>query len=146
MRDNVLVAAEMRKGWSREKFKPGVLTDELIERIGLTSVAQERVDRLPTGTQRLVEMARALATKPRVVLLDEPSSGLNESETADFSELLIELAESGLAILLVEHDMGLVMSSCHHIHVLDFGQIIAYGTPDRGAGQPARARGLPGRG
>ena len=129
VRDNVLVAAEMRKGWSREKFKPGVLADELIERIGLTSVAEERVDRLPTGTQRLVEMARALATKPRVVLLDEPSSGLNESETEDFSHLLLELAESGLAILLVEHDMGLVMSACHHIHVLDFGQIIAYGTP-----------------
>jgi ABC-type branched-subunit amino acid transport system ATPase component len=129
VRDNVLVAAEMRKGWSREKFKPGVLTDELIERLGLASVAKERVDRLPTGTQRLVEMARALATKPRVVLLDEPSSGLNESETADFSELLVELASSGLAILLVEHDMGLVMSACHHIHVLDFGQIIAYGTP-----------------
>jgi branched-chain amino acid transport system ATP-binding protein len=129
VRDNILVAAEMRKGWSREKFKPGTLADELIERIGLTSVAQERVDRLPTGTQRLVEMARALATKPRVVLLDEPSSGLNEAETADFSELLVELAASGLAILLVEHDMGLVMSACHHIHVLDFGQIIAYGTP-----------------
>ena len=129
VRDNVLVAAEMRKGWSREKFKPGTLTDELIERIGLTSVADERVDRLPTGTQRLVEMARALATKPRVVLLDEPSSGLNEVETADFSELLLELAASGLAILLVEHDMGLVMAACHHIHVLDFGQIIAYGTP-----------------
>src|SRR3954469_8784266 len=74
-------------------------------------------------------MARALATKPRGVLLDEPSSGVNEAEPSGFSELLIELAESGLAILLVEHDMGLVMSSCHHIHVLDFGQIIAYGTP-----------------
>ena len=129
VRDNVLVAAEMRRGWSREKFKPGTLADELIERIGLTSVADERVDRLPTGTQRLVEMARALATKPRVVLLDEPSSGLNETETQDFSELLIQLAAEGLAILLVEHDMSLVMSSCHHIHVLDFGQIIAYGTP-----------------
>jgi ABC-type branched-subunit amino acid transport system ATPase component len=129
VRDNVLVAAEMRRGWSREKFKPGDLTDELIERIGLTSVAGERVDRLPTGTQRLVEMARALATKPRVVLLDEPSAGLNEAETSEFSELLIELAATGLAILLVEHDMGLVMSSCHHIHVLDFGQIIAFGTP-----------------
>jgi branched-chain amino acid transport system ATP-binding protein len=129
VRDNVLVAAEMRKGWSREKFKPGTLADELIERLGLTSVAKERVDRLSTGTQRLVEMARALATKPRVVLLDEPSSGLNESETDELAELLIELAGSGLAILLVEHDMGLVMSACHHIHVLDFGQIIAYGSP-----------------
>jgi ABC-type branched-subunit amino acid transport system ATPase component len=129
VRDNVLVAAEMRHGWSREKFKPGELTDELIERIGLTSVAQERVDRLPTGTQRLVELARALATKPTVILLDEPSSGLNESETDDLAELLVELAATGLAILLVEHDMGLVMSACHHIHVLDFGQIIAVGTP-----------------
>jgi ABC-type branched-subunit amino acid transport system ATPase component len=129
VRDNVLVAAEMRHGWSREKFKPADLTDELIERIGLTSVAQERVDRLPTGTQRLVELARALATKPRVILLDEPSSGLNESETDDLAELLVELAATGLGILLVEHDMGLVMSACHHIHVLDFGQIIAFGTP-----------------
>jgi ABC-type branched-subunit amino acid transport system ATPase component len=129
VRDNVLVAAEMRKGWSRERFKPGSLADELIERMGLTSVANERVDRLPTGTQRLVEMARALATKPRVVLLDEPSSGLNETETENLAELLLELAASGLAILLVEHDMSLVMSACHHIHVLDFGQIIAYGTP-----------------
>jgi ABC-type branched-subunit amino acid transport system ATPase component len=130
VRDNVLVAAEMRRGWSREKFKPGDLADELVERLGLRSVAKERVDRLPTGTQRLVEMARALATKPRVVLLDEPSAGLNESETTELSELLIELAATGLAILLVEHDMGLVMSACHHIHVLDFGQIIAFGTPN----------------
>jgi branched-chain amino acid transport system ATP-binding protein len=129
VRDNVLVAAEMRHGWSREKFKPADLSAELVERIGLTSVAGERVDRLPTGTQRLVELARALATKPRVVLLDEPSAGLNESETADLSELLVELATTGLGILLVEHDMGLVMSACHHIHVLDFGQIIAFGTP-----------------
>jgi len=119
VRDNVLVAAEMRRGWSREKFKPGDLADELVERLGLRSVAKERVDRLPTGTQRLVEMARALATKPRVVLLDEPSAGLNESETTELAELLIELAATGLAILLVEHDMGLVMSACHHIHVLD---------------------------
>jgi branched-chain amino acid transport system ATP-binding protein len=129
VRDNVLVASEMRRGWSRERFKPSNLADELIERIGLTSVAGERVDRLPTGTQRLVELARALATKPRVVLLDEPSAGLNESETADLAELLVELAATGLGILLVEHDMGLVMSACHHIHVLDFGQIIAFGTP-----------------
>ncbi len=129
VRDNVLVAAEMRRGWAREKTKPRVVADELIERIGLTSVADERVERLSTGTQRLVELARALATKPRVVLLDEPSSGLNSQETDDFAELLAELAATNLGILLVEHDMGLVMTACHHIHVLDFGQIIATGTP-----------------
>ena len=129
VRDNVLVAAEMRRGWSRDGSKPGQVVDELIERIGLGNVAGERVDRLPTGTQRLVELARALATKPRVVLLDEPSSGLNETETEELSKLLIELSGTGLGILLVEHDMSLVMSACHHIHVLDFGQIIAFGTP-----------------
>ena len=128
VRDNVLVAAEMRRGWSREKFKPGDLTDELIERIGLTPVARSASTACrpaPSGSSRWPR----LATKPRVVLLDEPSAGLNESETAEFSDLLIELAGTGLAILLVEHDMGLVMSSCHHIHVLDFGQIIVFGTP-----------------
>jgi ABC-type branched-subunit amino acid transport system ATPase component len=129
VRENILVAAEMRRGWSREKFSPGDLADELMERIGLTGVADARVEKLPTGTQRLIEIARALATKPKVVLLDEPSSGLNESETDELSELLLELAATGLGILLVEHDMGLVMTACHHIHVLDFGQIIAYGTP-----------------
>ena len=75
VRDNVLVAAEMRRGWSRERFKPGDVSDELIERVGLTSVSGERVDKLSTGTQRLVELARALATKPKIVLLDEPSVG-----------------------------------------------------------------------
>jgi branched-chain amino acid transport system ATP-binding protein len=136
VRDNVLVAAEMRKGWSRERFKPGQLADELIERIGLQAVAGERVDKLPTGTQRLVELARALATKPRVILLDEPSAGLNEEETDELAELLHELAGTGLGILLVEHDMGLVMSACDHIHVLDFGRIIAYGTPEEVQANP----------
>ncbi len=128
-RDNVLVAAEMRRGWSGEKFDPYELTDELIARIGLQSVAGERVDSLPTGTQRLVEVARALASKPRVLLLDEPSSGLDATETAALSALLRELAADGLAILLVEHDMGFVMGSCENIHVLDFGKIISSGTP-----------------
>ena len=136
VRDNVLVAAEMRKGWSREKFKPGELTDELVERVGLTAVAEQRVDQLPTGTQRLVEGARALATKPRVLLLDEPSAGLNEAETKALSVLLRELAATDLAILLVEHDMGLVMSTSDGIHVLDFGQIIATGSPEEVQADP----------
>ncbi|HEV2993225.1 MAG TPA: ATP-binding cassette domain-containing protein [Acidimicrobiia bacterium] len=130
VRDNVLVAAEMRRGWSRERFRPGALTDQLVERVGLASVAGERVDQLPTGTQRLVEVARALATKPRVLLLDEPSAGLNEEETTELAALLRELAATGLGILLVEHDMGLVMSASDGIHVLDFGRIIAVGTPE----------------
>ncbi len=136
VRDNVLVAAEMRRGWSRDRFKPGDLTDSLVERVGLRGVARERVDQLPTGTQRLVEVARALAAKPRVLLLDEPSAGLNDDETTALSKLLRELAGTGLAILLVEHDMGLVMGASDGIHVLDFGRIIAIGTPEQVQADP----------
>ena len=136
VRENILVAAEMKRGYSREKFSPGDLADELIERIGLESVATARVEKLPTGTQRLIEIARALATKPKLLLLDEPSSGLNEHETVELSDLLRELADTGLGILLVEHDMAMVMTTCHHINVLDFGQIIAYGTPEEVQANP----------
>ena len=74
-------------------------------------------------------MARALATQPRVLLLDEPSSGLSASETETFATLLRGLASTGIAILVVEHDMGFIMNLCHHIVVLDAGQVIATGTP-----------------
>jgi ABC-type branched-subunit amino acid transport system ATPase component len=128
--ENVLVAAEMRQGWARDRSQsPVALTREILARVGLEAVADERVDRLPTGTARLVELGRALATQPRVLLLDEPSAGLNESETATLGDLLREVAESGLAVLLVEHDMQFVMGTCERIHVLDFGRIISVGTP-----------------
>ncbi len=140
-RENVLVAAEMRRGWSRDRSRsPGVIADEILERVGLQAVADDRVDRLPTGTARLVELGRALATEPRVLLLDEPSAGLNESETGTLGTLLREVAGSGLAVLLVEHDMAFVMGTCARIHVLDFGRIISVGTPtDVQADQTVRA-------
>jgi ABC-type branched-subunit amino acid transport system ATPase component len=128
-RDNVLVAAEMRRGWSRERSDAAMGVDEIIDRVGLRGVADERVDQLPTGMARLVELARALASQPRVLLLDEPSSGLNEAETRTLGSLLQELASDGLAVLLVEHDMSFVMGTCAHIHVLDFGRVIAIGPP-----------------
>jgi ABC-type branched-subunit amino acid transport system ATPase component len=129
-RENVLVAAEMRRGWAHDRSRsPGVIADEILERVGLQTVADDRVDRLPTGTARLVELGRALAMQPRVLLLDEPSAGLNETETATLGALLREVAGSGLAVLLVEHDMSFVMGTCERIHVLDFGRIISVGTP-----------------
>jgi branched-chain amino acid transport system ATP-binding protein len=134
VRDNVRVAAEVRRSWSRrhrgtDQAPPTEVADELLDRVGLVPLADERVDALPTGSARLVEVARALATEPRVLLLDEPSSGLDESETDAFGDLLEGLAADGLGILLVEHDVDLVMRVCGRIHVLDFGRIIAVGTP-----------------
>lgn len=125
-RENVLVAAEM----SRANRNPAKLTDEILDRVGLRDVAQITVGTLPTGTARLVELARALAVKPKVLLLDEASSGLTEDETTAVGDLLQQVvAEDDLAVLLVEHDMSFVMNTCSHIHVLDFGQIIATGSP-----------------
>lgn len=101
----------------------------LLERVGILDYAEERADSVPTGTARLLEVARALACDPRLLLLDEPSSGLDEAETEAFGTLLLELAAEGRTILMVEHDMDLVMRVCHRIHVLDFGSIVAEGTP-----------------
>ncbi|MHB8464742.1 MAG: ABC transporter ATP-binding protein [Acidimicrobiales bacterium] len=127
-RENVLVAAEIRKRWSRDKSKPREIAEEIIDRVGIRAFADERGDNLPTGRARLVELARALATQPRLLLLDEPGSGLDTGETETFGDLLIELAADGLAVLLVEHDVELVMRVCERIHVLDFGRVIAQGT------------------
>ena len=130
VRDNVRVAAETRRNWSHDRsFRPDPVTDAVLARVGLQSVASVRADTLPTGTARLLEVARALATQPRALLLDEPSSGLNASESETLAVLLRELAASGIAILLVEHDMGFIMDLCAHIVVLDAGEVIAQGTP-----------------
>jgi branched-chain amino acid transport system ATP-binding protein len=129
VRENVLVAREIHAG-VRSWFgrKQDRVVDELIERVGLGRYAHHRADSVPTGVARLLEMARALAIEPRLLLLDEPSSGLDESETTTFGDLLVELASDGTAILMVEHDMELVMRVCQLIHVLEFGRVIATGT------------------
>ncbi len=133
-RDNVLVAAEM----SRHSRHPAQLTDTILSRVGLSDVADMTVGTLPTGTARLVELARALATSPRVLLLDEASSGLTEEETAAVGQLLKQLViEDDLAVLLVEHDMSFVMNTCSRIHVLDFGHVIAVGSPEEIQNDPA---------
>ena len=77
----------------------------------------------------MVEVARAIATSPRVLLLDEPASGLDDQETERFGALLASLAGDGLAVLIVEHDMSLVMNVCHDLYVLDLGRVIAHGPP-----------------
>lgn len=129
--ENIGVAASIgqrRVVKARTKANQGI-REEILDRVGLTSVANERADTLPTGTGRLVELARALATRPKVLLLDEPAAGQDADETERFSGILRDLASDGLAILLVEHDMELVMHVCDTIAVLDYGRIICTGTP-----------------
>ncbi|MGH2728807.1 MAG: ABC transporter ATP-binding protein [Actinomycetota bacterium] len=128
-KENILVAAEIRSRWSDEDFSPRAVTDEILERMELTRVADHRVDTMPTGLARLVELGRAMAAAPKLLLLDEPSSGLGDEETVFFARILRELTGEGLGILMVEHDVELVMDICARIHVLDFGRKIAAGAP-----------------
>ncbi|HEY2815273.1 MAG TPA: ABC transporter ATP-binding protein [Acidimicrobiales bacterium] len=130
VRSNIRVAADIERRHRRDRAAdPNRVADEIIERVGLTEVADARVDQLPTGLARLVEVGRALASKPRLLLLDEPASGQDESETRAFAVLLRELATDGLAVVLVEHDVQLVFRVCDEVCVLDFGHVLAVGPP-----------------
>jgi branched-chain amino acid transport system ATP-binding protein len=98
--------------------------------LGLEDIADAEVSQLPVGQARLVELARALCLTPKVLLLDEPASGLDPQETADFVALLARVRSVlGCGMLLVEHDMGVVMPLCDHVVVMDFGRVLASGTP-----------------
>jgi branched-chain amino acid transport system ATP-binding protein len=116
------------------------LVDEVIARLNLQSIANRRTGELPTGLGRMVELGRAMCTRPRLLLLDEPSSGLDHGETQRFRDLLLEITSSeglGCAVLLVEHDVRLVMEVCQEITVLDFGRQIARGEPAQVQQDPA---------
>ena len=128
-RENVLMAAETQRAKVPSGLTVGQWADQLLERVGIAHMAGEPTDLLPTGLARLVELARALATDPSVLLLDEPSSGLNQQETDALGRVLVSLANEGKAVLLVEHDMRLVMEVSSEVTVLDFGQVIAAGDP-----------------
>jgi len=135
-RENVQMASETRRRRptgtsSRDE------ADIILAHVGLSHVADEPTDLLPTGLARLVELGRALATGPSVLLLDEPSSGLNQEETVELGRVLVDLAHRGIAVLLVEHDMSLVMNICDHVSVLDYGAVIAHGDPATVQADPA---------
>jgi ABC-type branched-subunit amino acid transport system ATPase component len=128
-RDNVRMAAEVQPHKLAGGRTPAEEADYQLARVGILHVADEPSDSLPTGLARLVEMARALATSPSVLLLDEPSSGLNAEETHGVGEVLQQLASEGMGVLLVEHDMALVMAICARVDVLDNGSVVARGDP-----------------
>ena len=143
VRDNLRVAAEIRNTWSpfgrlmhrardRDARPNGCSTSS-----GSPRSPTPKCRRSRPGTARVVELARALMIQPRVLLLDEPASGQTDDETKAFEHLIRRLArDDGLTVLLIEHDMGLVMDVCDRIHVLDFGEIIAVGTPDEVRNDP----------
>ncbi|MGE5550483.1 MAG: ABC transporter ATP-binding protein [Bacteroidota bacterium] len=140
--DNVLIAnhAHIRSGYLEATLKlPRYRREEkamrqkslaLIERVGLGGTLMEKASSLPYGLQRRLEIARALATDPKLLLLDEPAAGMNPKEAADLTRFIQEIrAEYGLTILLIEHHMDVVMEISQRIQVLDYGVTIARGTP-----------------
>lgn len=127
--ENIRVAGTIRNRWSKDRSDVNDEAERIVDLIGIRHLASREVSEIPTGMARRVELGRALMTKPKLLLLDEPASGQDEAETEEFGNLLVQLAEQGTGILLVEHDVSLVMNVCTQISVLDFGVIIARGTP-----------------
>ena len=110
---------------------------ELLEFVGLAAKADALAKNLPYGDQRRLEIARALATEPKLLLLDEPAAGMNPAETVELMELIRRIRERGITVLLIEHHMSVVMGISDRIAVLDYGAKIAEGTPGRDP-QPTR--------
>jgi branched-chain amino acid transport system ATP-binding protein len=137
--ENVMVAQNIRArsgitslvqffSAKEKRFRDEV--NELLNRMGLWEKRKEQSLSLAYGAQRRLEIARALALEPKLLLLDEPAAGMNEAETEDLLERVQEIREMGKTVLLIEHDMSVVMEICDHISVLNFGEMIAQGTPD----------------
>lgn len=115
----------------REEQRVEKEAEELLEAVGLKAKKEELASNLPYGEQRKLEIARALATQPKLLFLDEPAAGMNPQETAELTELIHDIKERfSLTVVLIEHDMSLVMSICERIYVLDYGKCIANGVPE----------------
>ena len=133
------VAATLRSPRYRREMKAvHERTDELLAYMGLTDLKGELAGSLPYGKQRKLEIARALATQPSLLLLDEPAAGMNPSETTELMENIVKIRDTfQIAVMLIEHDMNLVMGICEGICVLNFGQVIAKGSPEDIQANPA---------
>ena len=147
--DNVLVGEHLRRRaplWRRLLFLPSAAAEErvareralaLLARVGLADRAAQKAGNLSYGEQRRVEIARALGSDPRVLLLDEPTAGMNPAEVEAVAALIRDVARLGHSVLLVEHNVPLVMRVCDAVTVLNFGRVIAGGAPAEVARDPA---------
>ena len=146
---NVMVGAHLRQKttwWHAMLSLPSFFKEEkgireksyeLLDALGLAHLASEDAQGLPYGAQRRLEIARALATEPRFLLLDEPAAGMNPHETQELMDFIKQIRDRfDLTILLIEHDMKVVMGICEHIWVLDYGVTIAKGDPEKIQGDP----------
>src|SRR5581483_8421533 len=136
VRENLHVASYRPSAWRTVKEIVSVPDewpaeiDSALELLGLTGFADELPNELSQGQRKLVGLARALVARPRLVCLDEPAAGLDTQESEELGRRLRGLADGGQAMLLVDHDMGLVLEICDEVVVLEFGKVIARGTPD----------------
>ena len=141
--ENVMVAMHAHKGnslfsslfrtkayYETEKMMKAEAL-ELLKIFNLESFAQDKAKNLAYGQQRELEIVRALATKPKILFLDEPAAGMNPQETANLTKLIAQIQEQfGLTVVLIEHDMSLVMEICQRLYVLEYGRLLAHGTPE----------------
>lgn len=146
--ENVLVGTHIRTKYNffdgllrtprfrREEAEHTVKAIEILKDIGLDNVRDSYANSLPYGEQRKVEIARAIATDAKLLLLDEPAAGMNPSETEELMKFINELRDKGYTILLIEHDMSVVMNISDRIYVLDHGRLIAEGLPEEIANDP----------
>jgi branched-chain amino acid transport system ATP-binding protein len=133
----VLGAILRDRATQREEAAIAARAHELLDYVGIAARANELAKNLPYGDQRRLEIARALATEPKLLALDEPAAGMNPTETAALRQLLERIRADGVTILLIEHDVKLVMDLCDRIVVLDYGKKIAEGTPREVRRDPA---------
>jgi ABC-type branched-subunit amino acid transport system ATPase component len=148
VRDNILVALDRSRIWWSWRYiawPVGVLrgeralrrrAEEVLTQYGLAGVADTLPGELPYGTQRRVEIARAMAAEPRLLLLDEPAAGLNQQETQQLADIVRDVRDRGTTVVLIEHNMSLVMSLCDRVTVLASGQVIADDVPAVVANNP----------
>jgi branched-chain amino acid transport system ATP-binding protein len=136
IRENLITAAHRRTWWQSlgdlvapRRDSDVAVVDRVLELLDLTAVADQRPPELSQGQRKLAGVARSLACSPRLVLLDEPAAGLDSDESLALGDRLRAVVDSGVTVVLVDHDMGLVLGACDRIVVLDFGKVLAAGTP-----------------